>query len=180
MLRIDKTHFCWVLPKTAGCVLFVLFLLNSCTKDKPPIPDPVAPIQCWEKFEGTYMVYDTANGTSWSMIIEHVIDTNFAGEPDNFLKVTNFNNEFDFNTQFTCQTNRNSLSLGIIYPATNYNGKRYNLSGFNDDASTSIIENSLFNDTIIFYFRKENTLYWMPDGVSYEDGWHKHIAIKQH
>lgn len=164
--------------------MFFCLLLISCKREKPPIPDPIAPTECWDKFIGDYIVYDTTSGTSWIMTINHIIDTNFAGYLSDFLVINNFNNEFDLNYQFSCCSPNipwleyTCLSYDM-HPCINYSNNRYNIHDYYDDTLTSYIENRLLNDTIILYFRKENTLYWMSDGVIYEDNYYKHIAVKQ-
>lgn len=172
------------MKKQITFILFSVMILYSCTKDKPPIPEPVAPIQCWEKFIGDYIVYDTINDTSWVMSITHELDTNQFGTITDYINIINFYHQFDLHFQFSCcsvdttWTEFTCLNYGMS-PATNYMLNRYNVYYYSDDASTPYIENRLKNDTLVLYFRMENTLYWMPDAVIYEDNYHKHIAVKQ-
>lgn len=133
------------------------------------------------KFVGTYMVYDTINLTSWQMHIHYTTDTNINnGYIFDCLDLVNFANEFNFKNQFNCGIISTYLSLGILYPITNHSGKRYNLTINNENPNTPYLENNLKNDTIVFYFRKKNLQYYFDDGVSYEDAYHTHIAVKQH
>jgi hypothetical protein len=171
--------------KLARLFILVLTLLCfSCKRDKPAIPEPLSPIKCFDKFIGEYIVYDTISGISWTMTIAHDIDTNFAGYETDFLTISNFNNEFDLHYQFSCCSPNPLLAEYTclsydMHPCVNYLNNRFNIHDAYDDTLTTLIENRLSNDTIILYFRKENTAYWIPDGVIYEDNYHKHIAVKQ-
>lgn len=167
-------------------LLVVISVFFSCRKEKPKVPDAVKPAACWQKFIGTYMVYDTVNLTSWQMQIYYTTDTNInTGYVYDCLRFNNFDNNFVFKFQFNCYSlyPEDPLYTGISYTSLNvqnYSGKRYNIHFGHDNISTSYLENNLKNDTIVFYFRKENLQYYFDDGVPYEDAYHTHIAVKQY
>jgi hypothetical protein len=179
-MKISRAYSELSFIKLFGYALLFSLSFISCEREKPPIPDPIAPIHCWDKFIGNYIVYDTALGRVYEMQIEHFSSPNQFGIPIDSIIVTNLDSNFIIREHFSCGTNSNDFILGIMNNCETYNNKHYNFTLYEDDSSTPLVrENNLFNDTIILYFNKENTAYWMSEGVLYEDDWHTHIAVKQ-
>jgi hypothetical protein len=161
------------------CAFLTAILLLHCKKEQPVVPEPAQSKPCWEYFVGDYIVYDTANGFSYNMTIIHYVKPNQFGVQIDSLEVINFDNQFNIKEQFKEGEYCTDFDLGIINGIKSVNNKTFNLTIYNDNISTSYRENYLHNDTLLLYFNKENTLYWMSEGALYEDAWHTQIAVKQ-
>lgn len=157
--------------------IFTVVFFSTCKK--PDLPKPVPPYECWNKFVGYYIVYDTAAGISYPLTISHFLDTNTSGYYTDFLLFTNFDNQFNISRQFTCYGQPNYLDIGYNTNIPNEFGNHYNIWDQFDDTSTATLENYLFKDTIVFNFRVENTAYWPSEGVPYVDIYKRQIAVKQ-
>jgi len=57
-------------------------------------------------------------------------------------------------------------------------GNRWALWMISDDALTPEPENTLVNDTILFYFKKSNIAFYFEDGVPFYECECKHRAVK--
>ena len=118
-------------------------LLYSCKHDKVDIAMPYVESPCWQKFVGTYTVYDTANGSNYIMKIRHFSVTNHNGGQDDSLAIQNFANNFDLKYAFICGTDPNRFQTIAPFPCFDHNNKRWSLTCQTDDITTPIIENRL-------------------------------------
>ena len=100
--------------------LIIVIFFNSCKKED--LPSPVKPTECWEKFVGDYIVYDTAAGISFPMTIEQYKDTNAGGYYTDFLAFKNFDNQFNLYQPFTCYTPSNYIEIGYNVNCSNQLG----------------------------------------------------------
>lgn len=161
--------------------ILLLAFFTSCRKEliSDSVPDIDKP---WEHFIGKYNVYDTLGTFLYELeIIEVYNNPNISYNYDS-LRFINFADSFSFTQVYNWQpllSENFDISIGIHQPIDDSNGKRWHLSTLLDDVSTSVPENTLFNDTIIFYFKMDNIAYYMADAVPYYSCNCKHIAVKQ-
>jgi len=159
---------------------FASLLLFACKKDKvskPLIPPPVM-VSKWEKIPGHYKVYDTLGVFMYEMDILHS-DTTL---PDNThidsLHYIGFDGQFNFTAMQTSFSNWpvNNVRIGVHNPVIDSNNNRFRIFGY----GPIVPYNNFKNDTIIFYFEKQNILYYLHDLVPYYYCNCKHVAVKQH
>lgn len=163
-------------------LLAVLFLL-SCSKEKKTIPviPPRVPEQ-WEKFVGTYNVYDTLGVFLYNMNINHLSSTYFQnGQKIDSLILINFNDTFNLKIDFNPASPgyENTFDIGSHDSIIDYNNKSWNISTLSDDLSTPMRENELINDSMIMYFRQTNIQYYINEAQPYYYCECKHVAVKQ-
>lgn len=161
-------------------ILTVLFLL-SCSKEKEiiPITPPRVPEQ-WEKFVGTYQVYDTLGNYKYQLDILHYFSgKNIYGNDADSMKLQNFADTFDISYEFIKFTDVSVFEFGFHDSIIDYNNKSWNISTLSDDLSTPKRENVLNNDTIIIYFRQTNIQYYINEAQPYYYCECKHVAVKQ-
>ena len=160
--------------------LFLVFAV-SCEKDTPePSPkEPAVNEPPWKKFVGTYQVKNLNTDEAYEMHIGHKQDTLENGYVTDSLVVTNFDNNFNYNYVFKNFLNdKNYLEIAGFYGIRDKNNNRWAIYSAFDDTTTNLKENTLVNDTIIFYIRKSNIAFWQPDGTWYYDCYCKHLAVK--
>ncbi len=92
----------------------------------------------------------------------------------------NFDDSFDtLYNQYIHQTNPDVIDgFNAPFGVTDYGGYMWSLSMLSQDTLTPEPENTLINDTILFYFRKSNIAFYFEDGVPYYDCHCKHLAVK--
>ena len=160
--------------------LAVLFLL-SCSKEKETIPvtPPRVPEQ-WEKFIGTYNVYDTLSNFKYEMKIEYLNTIYYAnGNKTDSLLLKNFVDTFDLKIDYRNMVDSYVLSIGGYDSVPDYNNKHWYIGDLSDDLNTPIRENKLINDTIIMYFKQTNIKYYINEAQPYYYCECKHVAVKQ-
>ena len=165
-------------------ILIMVFLLSvfySCQKKhKPTTVTPVIPKQ-WEKYIGTYDVYDTINHTQWVMNIKFLSYANPAtsdGNNDSVL-LENFANKFDIRYKFGTYIDPNRIRLPFLFPLKDKLGNSWSFSGNGEDSTTPHLENYLANDSMVLYFKQSNIAFYANDGVPYYACDCKHIAVKR-
>ena len=162
--------------------LTILFLL-SCSKEKETIPvtPPRVPEQ-WEKFIGSYRVYDTLGNYKYQMEIQHFKGVSAtSGNMIDSILIQNFADTFDLKFQFSFHTPEtvNFLDIGFHDSIVDYNNKSWSIFGSSDDVSTPIRENELKNDSMTLYFRQTNIQYYINEAQPYFYCECKHVAVKQ-
>lgn len=159
----------------------ILFFAISCDKETPePTPKmPAVNEPPWKKFIGTYQVKNLNTDEEYEMKIGHKQDTLENGYIIDSLEVNNFDNKFNYKYPFKKFSNiENYLELIGFYGIRDKNNNRWAIYSAFDDTTTKLKENTLINDTIIFYIRKSNIAFWQPDGTWYYDCYCKHRAVK--
>jgi|GEM_PF-1485422 len=155
-----------------------LILMTSCKKDELILPKPNM-ITKWQKITGHYKVYDTLGVFMYEMDIYHsdtLLENKYKVDSLTFI---NFDGQFSFSTvqsSITVSNYPNMLQLGMHYPLLDTNNKRFRIFGYGPQNGY----NNIKNDTIIFYFEKQNILYYLHDLVPYYYCNCKHVAVKQH
>ena len=156
------------------------FILSSCNKDCDDIPEEPT----WKKFEGVYNVIKLENGQTYQLNVsfDSLELSNSGGEIDLHIVYENFDNSFDSLTakypNGTPDTQYRIRSFSIQQGKQDYNGSRWSLSMLADDPNTPELENTLVNDTILFYFQKSNIAFYFEDGVPFYECECKHLAVK--
>jgi hypothetical protein len=160
--------------------IFLLFLLMiSCSKEVTQIITPIETPKEWEKFIGTYKVYDTLGSYLYEMEIKHYSAYQDAnGNPFDSLYIKNFADKFDIKFSFREKTDKNVFTSVFTDSIVDQNGKTWGLWHTGDDYSTPIRENKLFNDTIILYFTMDNIKYYIYESQPYFSCDCKQVAIK--
>jgi hypothetical protein len=157
-------------------IVLVVCCFTSC-KECPTI-EPPPPEELWEKFVGQYKVTALESGQEYYMSINHWSDTNEFGLRVDSIAYINFGNSFYLKNNFNNNEDDYFLQLNGGNPVTDNNNNRWALWLIYQDTLTSDIENTLINDTILFYFKKDNTAYWLSDGTQYYSCDCKHLAVK--
>lgn len=164
----------------------VLFLVGvclamaGCNKDCDDIPEEPA----WRKFEGIYNVTKLENEQEYQLTIafDSLELSNSEGELDMHIVYENFDESFDsLIGQYPNGTTNDELrikSFSAPFGIEDYNGSRWALSMLADDPNTPELENTLVNDTILFYFQKSNIAFYVEDGVPFYECECKHLAVK--
>ena len=160
-------------------ILTLLLLTAACTKDKTPVPAtpvPVAPSK-WDLIPGNYKVYDTVGSFLYDMQIAHTTGTHPNGNRLDTLHYTNFDGNFNFSAiQSQGSIYPNNVTIGSYTALHDSIDNRWDIFGYSSDNEY----NNFRNDSIVFYFEKQNMPYWINDGTIYFNGLIKHIAVKQH
>ena len=154
-------------------LILLVGVFYSCRKDTPVFP-PVTEPEPWEKFIGDYKVYDTTGVFLYDMSISHHSTFTYPNlQVVDSLHVDNFGNKFELFTD--------PLVFGLphIDPIEDHDGYNWYFTGIFDDLGTQVKENYWLNDTIIFYYRITNILYYIGEGQPYYLGDHKEITVKQ-
>ena len=158
---------------------WLLLLIVSCHKDKPvPTEIPPVAVPSWKKFVGTYQVKNLNTDEEYIMKISHFSDSTQNLSLQDSLRVLNFDNQFAYNILYQRTIPDNYLQIIWHYGIRDKNNNRWAIYTSFDDTTTTIKENMLINDTIIFYIRKSNIAFWQPDGTWYYDCYCKHLAVK--
>ena len=158
-------------------LILTLGVLFSCRKDTPVFPSVPEP-EPWEKFIGDYKVYDTTGVFLYDMSISHHSTYTFPnGQVVDSLFIDNLGDMFEF--EFELKTDENSFELPYIDPLKDKFGYSWYFTGIFDDLGTQVKENYWLNDTIIFYYRRTNILYYIGEAQPYYLGDHKEVAVKQ-
>jgi len=154
-------------------------MLFACCKPEPMIPEEPG----WRKFEGVYNVTNLENGTVYNMIIsfDSLISIT-TGNPSFHIIYQNFDASFDtlagWYPNGTPDYQTRLETFNPEFGVEDYNGSRWSLSMLADDSNTPELENTLVNDTILFYFKKSNIAFYFEDGVPFYECECKHRAVK--
>lgn len=163
--------------------IIILCFLFSCSKKKDEVTlvDTTDNIEEWEKFIGSYNVYDTIGNYLYSTEIVNIFQgKNIYGNDVDSLLFRNFADTFDLKIEYSYNSiDDKLLSIGIHDSVVDKNNKSWHLSGLADDENTTIRENKLINDTIIMYFKQTNIKYYIPEAQPYYGCECKHVAVKQ-
>jgi hypothetical protein len=162
---------------TFAIVFGVMFI--ACRSEIAPAR-PQTPKQ-WEKYIGTYDVYDTSNHTQWVMEIKFLSYSNPVrtnGGNDSLL-LKNFANKFDIRYGFEASTDPYRIGLPFISPLKDKVGHSWAFFGNGEDSATPHLENYLANDSIVLYFKQSNIAFYATDGEPYYECDCKHIAVKR-
>lgn len=157
----------------------IMVAMTSCEPD-PVIPEP-APPAWWEKFIGTYNVTKLENGDSYTLQL--AMDSSYiepSGRRVYKMLWLNFDGLFDtLSGEFTRRENPDELdSFYAPFGTIDNYGNRWAIWMLQQDTLTPELENTLVNDTILFYFRKSNIAFYFEDGVPYYDCYCKHLAVR--
>lgn len=156
-------------------LLFLMLLGVGCKKTQTP--EPVATPSKWELIPGHYNVYDSTGAYIYEMDISHSIGSSVYGYRVDSLTFVNFDGNFTFTVQQNqCVDYPNCIRIGSLTEVKDSIANRWNIFGY----GTNSEYNNFRNDTILFYFQKQNTPYWWNDGTQYFNENLKHIAVKQH
>ena len=156
-------------------ILAVLALV-SCKKDKTPLPVPTPAPTKWELIPGHYKVFDTLGNYIYEMDISYIKAYSANGYPSDSFKFDNFDNQFNLKAyQNQNCFYPNCVEIGSYEAIVDSIGNRWNIFGLGGQ-NLSVFR----NDTIVFYFEKQNMPYWWNDGTSFFQGNLKHVAVKQH
>jgi hypothetical protein len=153
--------------------------LSSCNKDCDDIPEEPG----WKKFEGHYNVTKLENGQTYQMEIgfDSLVHQP-SGETHLYIIYRNFDDSFDsLANGYSSGIPSDRLEIqpfSIQHGVEDYNGSRWSLSMLADDPDTPELENTLVNDTILFYFQKSNIAFYFEDGVPFYECECKHLAVK--
>ena len=162
----------WMVP-----IIISAILLVACKKDKVPLPIPVPEPTKWEKITGHYKVYDTLGVFMYEMDISYSGGTTAQGYPRDTLHFINFDNQYILSAHQSDFSNfPDMIRIGIHDPVIDTNNDRYRIFGYGPQNGF----NNFVNDTIIFYFEKQNILYYIQDVTPYFYCKCKHVAVKQH
>jgi len=162
----------WIVP-----IIISAILLVACKKDKVPLPIPVPEPTKWEKISGHYKVYDTTGAFLYEMDIMHSDTTLSDNTHIDSLLYINFDGQYSFSSQQSNFTNYpNMIQIGVHNPVIDANNDRYRIFGYGPQNGF----NNFVNDTIIFYFEKQNIQYYIQDVTPYFYCECKQVAVKQH
>ncbi len=165
--------------KFVPILLILVFASIGCKKEKSNEPcNPAEPEQ-WEKFIGDYRVYDTVGTYLYNMDIDHFSGFNTFGVEVDSIRIQNFADTFDLEFEFSFNLNKEYLQIGVHHPVYDYNGKRWHVDGNWNPPETPEEENTLVNDTILFWFTMDNIAFYIADTVPYYSCECKHVAVKQ-
>lgn len=164
--------------KRALWLLMVCALASQgCIDDCDEIPKEPG----WKKFEGTYNVTKLENGETYELLIKFDTLTHIpSGERHLYIIYENFDASFD--SLLIGYVNNNEpnriLRFNAEFPEYDRWYNRWTLWMIPEDTLTPEPENTLVNDTILFYFRKSNLAFYNEDGVPYYECYCKHRAVK--
>lgn len=167
--------------KSVLIVSFTLIFISlfSC-KPEPSKPQPQPEPEQWEKFIGEYKVYDTLGNFLFDIDIQHFDTVNFKNSEVDCMIINNFANKFQLRFQYGyVNEGLTFLDFGFHQPAYDKNGKRWHLTRKSDDPTTIVKENSLVNDTLVFYYDLNNLLYHNKDSIPYFECYCRDVAVKQ-
>ena len=160
-------------------LIILSLVIVGCNTDEIPEPE----IPGWKKFEGTYNVTKLENGQTYHM--EIAFDSLVhqpSGETHLYIMYRNFDNSFDSLVNgYSSGIPDDRLEIqpfGIQHSVEDHNGSHWALSMLADDPNTPELENTLVNDTILFYFQKSNIAFYFEDGVPFYECECKHLAVK--
>lgn len=157
-------------------ILFLIALVIGCTKEKTPKPEPAPSLTKWEKIPGHYKVYDTTGGFIYEMNIAYSSGTSSLGYHIDSLHFDKLDNQFDLTIKQEDFANYpDMITTGVQTAIKDSNDNRWDLFCVSPDP----VYNNFRNDTIIFYFQKQNMPYWWNDAAPYFNGYVKQIAVKQ-
>jgi len=164
--------------------LLLAFLISSCEKEIPQ--SKPKPVPFWRAVQGKYKVTDLDSHEEYEMEIRIKTDTNWLSATQMEVRDTIF--YFNFNNQFAVIPTRfqNCMSHDSLHCLTiespfgilDKNNYRWMVTDWSDDLSTSVLENTWYNGEITFYYRINNTAFWVEDGNDYLDVYKKQKAIK--
>lgn len=157
-----------------------VFAIASCEPD-PIIPEPTPIIPEWKRFEGVYNVTKLESGDTYQLKIS--FDTMIvqpSGERHLHIIYENFDASFDSLVGFYIKNQVPDRIREFVsdFPESDNFGLRWSINLISQDPLTPELENTLVNDTILFYFRKSNIAFYFEDGVPYYDCYCKHRAVK--
>ena len=156
-------------------ILFLIAVIVGCTKEKTPAPIPTPSPTKWELVSGHYKVYDSTGVFIYEMNITHSSGYNEFGYVDS-LHFENFDGNFNVSTiQSQASPYPNNVTIGSYTSLYDSIDNRWDIFGYGSDG----VYNTFRNDTIVFYFQKQNMPYWWNDGTQYFNSKLKHIAVKQ-
>ena len=140
----------------------------SCKKEVVPNSPPYIE-QWWDKYYGTYQVFDTINDTTYEMKILQ-IERKFENNVfiDSF-KIENLGNSFDvYHT--TSAVASSAFSAGVQSPIKDHNGNSWVL------LSSNYWNNS--KDTLKIFYSISNQAYWNTDGIPFYQCYCTDLGIK--
>jgi hypothetical protein len=142
-------------------------------KEKMPVTPPISK---WALISGDYKVYDTAGVFLYDMSISHSKGQNTQGIIVDSLHFTNFDGNFNISASQSAGCPNYCTRVGSHTAISDSINNRWNIFGM----GSGQIYNYWHDDTIVMYFQKHNTPYWINDGTSYSNKLLKHVAVKQH
>jgi hypothetical protein len=156
------------MKKTIYLIIGVLGIV-SCKKEVIPDEPPYI-VQWWDKFYGTYVVFDTLNDVTYQMEINQ-IERYFDGKSfEDSIEVKNAANMFDLKIKQT-SINATHLKFGNHFGIVDREGQRWSFFG------TSYWGDS--GDTLKVYLELSNIAFYLEDGVPYYESVWTDLAIKQ-
>lgn len=161
--------------------LIIIIFITSCNKEDNNILklNDNTEVPPYKKFLGTYQVENLNTGEQYQMKIGYKNDTLENGNVFDYLDIYNFDNNFDYLIRFYKFVNApNYIEFIWYFGIRDRNNNRWAIFQISDDTTTTIKENTLINDTIIFYFRKTNMAFWPSDGALFYECYCKHRAVK--
>lgn len=158
-------------------VVAVCLSISACNTDE--IPEEHG----WEKFEGLFNVTKLESGETYSLRVSFdsliSITTN---QPSFHIIYENFDGAFDTLSGWYPNGTPNEQTrienFTSQFGVEDNNSSRWSLSMLADDPDTPELENTLVNDTILFYFQKSNIAFYFEDGVPFYECECKHLAVK--
>ena len=154
-------------------VVVVLFF-TGCKKEKIVEPCNETVQDNRDQFVGNWNVYDTSGTFLYPISI---LKSGVEGQDS--LLIQNFADTLDLGFTHQRYYTGSYLSFGVHHPVFDYNGKSWHVSSLVDDSLTVEPENTLYNDTIVFYFKQTNIAFYISESVSFFSCECKHIAVKQ-
>jgi len=164
--------------------LLLAFLISSCEKEEPQ--PQTKPVPFWKAVQGKYKVIDLESNEEYEMEIRIKPDTNWLTSTQMEVRDTifcfNFNNQFSVIPSLyqncTSYDTLHCLDLNSPFGIRDKNNDRWMVNTWSDDMTTTAIENVWYNREITFYFRINNTAFWVEDGNDYQDVYKKQKAVK--
>ncbi len=161
----------WMVLAIASTILAAA----SCNKEKPTPPIPGEP-KLWEKFIGSYKVYDTTGIYLYEMEISRSEFDYPTGGKGNLIHIQNFDNNFNLSFAYDNQIPNDFLPIGFHDPISGINdGKTWQIYGQGGEN-----KNRLINDTLYLAFEKTNIQYYLQELTPYYHCYCEQIAVKQH
>ena len=158
-------------------IIGVVLTFSGCNKDCDEIPEEPK----WKRFEGQYHVTKLENGETYNM---RIYFDSLLHQPSNethlYIIYENFDNSFDSLAGFYIEnSNPNRIrDFSAPHGVGDKNDDRWALWMKTQDTTTIEPENTLVNDTILFYFQKSNIAFYFEDGVPFYECECKHLAVK--
>jgi hypothetical protein len=151
-------------------ILIIVGLLGIFSCQKEVISnDPPYIEQWWDKFYGTYVVFDTLNDVTYQMEINQ-IERYFDGKSfSDSIYVSNFVNRFNIKILQTA-VNASNLHIGVHFGIADSFGHNWALSGthyWNDS-----------KDTLKLYYTLSNIAFYAEEGVPYYSVESTDLAVK--